>query len=166
MENMPIMAQALADGSAASKRQVQIWTDAGILRCVPGTDRQGRGKQRLYEPSEMAFAALAARMADVKTPIGDMSRWMGNVREGVAKGDPKDGIPAAAYRAALAGETESWLVYARKRALGWSEKYGWTLDKKDVVELLMSETSVVVVSVQVTMKEMHRRASMNSRQSR
>ena len=166
MENMPIMAQALADAIGARKRQVQIWTDAGILRCLSGTDRQGRGKQRLYDPSEKGFAALAARMADVKTPIGDMSAWMGLVREVVAKGDPKEGLPAEAYRAALAGEMDSWLIYARKRALEWSERYGWVLNKKDLVELLMSEPSVVVVNVVVTMKEMHRRVSIISRQSR
>ena len=49
-EHMPIMAQAVADAIGANKRQVQIWTDAGILRCLPETDRQGRGRQRLYDP--------------------------------------------------------------------------------------------------------------------
>ena len=166
MENMPIMAQALADAVGARKRQVQIWTDAGILRCLSGTDRQGRGKQRLYDPSEKSFAALAARMADVKTPIGDMSDWMRLIRGCAAKGDPKEGTPTEAYRTALAGETDSWLVFARKRALTWSEDFGWVLNKKDLDELLISQPSVVVVNVVVTMKEMHRRGSRISCQSR
>lgn len=162
---MPIMAQAVADAIGANKRQVQIWTDAGILRCLPETDRQGRGRQRLYDPDELPFATLAARMADVKTPIGDMLLWMLEVRKGVQKGDD-DGVPASEYRTALAGEMGSWLVYARKRALETSDTYGWLLTKKDLVEMLMAEPSIVVVNVSVAMKEMRRRSSIISRQRR
>jgi len=64
------MAQALANEANATKRQIQLWTDAGILRCLDGTDRQGRGRQRLYDDDEIKFSRFAAALAGLYLPIG------------------------------------------------------------------------------------------------
>ena len=63
----PLMAQAVADAVGATKRQIQLWTDGGAIRCLPETDRQGRGRQRLYEQSELPFAALVAHIERIRS---------------------------------------------------------------------------------------------------
>jgi len=78
-----LMAQAVADAIGATKRQVQIWTDAGAIRCTPESDRQGRGRQRLYDRSELPVAALVAAMARCKLPIGHLLRFSDAIRDSV-----------------------------------------------------------------------------------
>ena len=75
-----LMAQAVADAIGATKRQVQLWTDTGAIRCIPDTDRQGRGRQRLYTRSELPIAALVAEMARCKLPIGALIRFSQAIR--------------------------------------------------------------------------------------
>ena len=58
----------LAQMVGASLRQIQHWTDIGILECAPGTDRGGRGSQRLYARDEVGIAALIAAMNDIQLP--------------------------------------------------------------------------------------------------
>lgn len=74
------MAQAVADKVGATKRQIQLWTDGGAIRCLPGTDRQGRGRQRLYDQSELPFAAFVTALARHKIPIGDLVAWCDKLR--------------------------------------------------------------------------------------
>lgn len=78
------MAGELARMSGATKRQVQLWTDAGALRCVAGTDRQGRGRQRLYSEDEARYARLAAYCGPVGrvVQIVAMARDVGWPRSG------------------------------------------------------------------------------------
>ena len=75
-----MMAQAVADAIRATKRQVQLWTDAGVIQCLPDTDRQGRGSQRLYSKDELPTAALVAAAAKAKLPIGILKRFAENLR--------------------------------------------------------------------------------------
>ncbi len=75
-----MMAQAVADAIGATKRQVQLWTDAGVIQCLPDTDRQGRGSQRLYSKDELPTAALVAAAAKAKLPIGILKRFAENLR--------------------------------------------------------------------------------------
>ncbi len=76
-----MMAQAVADAIGATKRQVQLWTDAGAIQCLPDTDRQGRGSQRLYSKDELPTAALVAAAAKAKLPIGILKRFAENLRQ-------------------------------------------------------------------------------------
>ena len=78
-----LMAQAVADAIGATKRQVQLWTDAGAIRCIPESDRQGRGRQRRYDRSELPVAALVAAMARCKLPIGHLLRFSDAIRDSV-----------------------------------------------------------------------------------
>ena len=80
-----LMAQAVADRIGATKRQVQIWTDAGAIRCIPESDHQGRGRQRLYDRSELPIAAIVAAMARCKLPIGHLVRFANSIRDAVER---------------------------------------------------------------------------------
>ncbi len=121
------MAQAVADAIGATKRQVQLWTDHGVVRCIPETDRLGPGRQRHYERDEIPIAALVAAAAQFRLPIRmlDLLSWM--IRMLIERGDedlPR-GRPASWYRQALAGEFESFIVlpYHRESA-GWPDREG------------------------------------------
>ncbi len=66
-----LMAQAMADAIGATKRQVQIWTDAGVLICRPETDlHPGRGRQRLYDREELPVATLYQPTLNWRSPVG------------------------------------------------------------------------------------------------
>lgn len=79
----PLMAQAVANAVGATKRQVQLWTDAGVIKCLPETDRQGRGRQRLYPTEELPFAAIAHFLSVYQIPIGRLKFYMDLVRQDV-----------------------------------------------------------------------------------
>ena len=111
---MPLMAQAVADAIGATKRQVQLWTDAKIIKCIPETDRLGPGRQRHYERDEIPIAALVAATATFRLPIRLLDLLSCTIRHLVARGDDDlpsgAGHPASWYRQALAGEFESFIV--------------------------------------------------------
>ena len=96
-----LMAQAVADAIGATKRQVQIWTDAGAVHCIPETDRMGRGRQRLYDQSELPKAAIIARLAEFQVPIGVLQQARKMVEVHLTFGTE--------YQEALEGRHESWI---------------------------------------------------------
>lgn len=151
MNDTQLMAQAVADAAHATKRQVQIWTDAGVLRAVEGTDRRGTGSKRLYDETEVAFAALAAEMANVNQPIGVLLQWANLIRVLIQRGDAEQvrGRPATWYREAIRGNIESWLVF---RSVFRSEggSFAW-VDRKGA-KAYLDGSSVVLVNVQETVK--------------
>ena len=67
--DQPLMAKALADAVGATKRQVQFWSDHGVLQFLPGSGGS-RGNQRLYLRTELPFAAMACCLAEVGIQIG------------------------------------------------------------------------------------------------
>lgn len=156
----PLMAQAIADEIGATKRQVQIWTDAGVLCCMPETDRKGRGRQRLYNTGEVAFGALAARMANLNMPIGHLQRWMRLVREVWDEGS-SDGTPPSEYRAALRGEFESWLVFKNEERTRIN--YGWLLKRDELEKFMAEESAMVVINVARTIKDVRRYSANRAR---
>ena len=121
MSNNLLMAQAFGDAVGATKRQIQFWTDRGAVKCVAGTDQQGRGKQRLYDEAEIPIARLIAQMAAFQLPIGRLisaAEWIrvftnpegpGTYRKGPTKG-LTGGFTAAELRDALAGKHESFIL--------------------------------------------------------
>lgn len=84
-----IMAKALADAAGSTRRKVQIWTDAKVLECLPGTDYQGSGKQRLYDPSEIKFAKLAAELSSHQVSIGRIAEIVGSFRDRLSRPNPE-----------------------------------------------------------------------------
>jgi len=81
----PLMAQALADEVGATKRQIQLWTDAGALQAFPELQhRPGRGRQRLYPRSEIRYAAMAAELGRYQIPIGRIAGALSCARAEIA----------------------------------------------------------------------------------
>lgn len=63
----------LVADTGETPRTLQHWTDLGILRAEPTTDRQGRGNRRVYraEPlyGERKYALLASAMNKLRLPL-------------------------------------------------------------------------------------------------
>ncbi len=118
--------------------------------CIPETDRQGRGHQRLYDRSELPFVALVNALSDYKVPIGDLVKWTSIAREYLGESAWKLGPHTKAWcKSALAGERESFLVFywlhnRRVHGAHWTDSEGLATDLQKVP---MS----IVVNVRETM---------------
>ena len=77
--DQPLMAKAVADAVGATKRQVQFWTDHGVLQFLPGGGGT-RGNQRLYPRTELPFAAIAHYLVVSGIQIGTIKMAMFHVR--------------------------------------------------------------------------------------
>ncbi len=147
----PLMAQAVADKVGATKRQIQLWTDGGAIRCLPGTDRQGRGRQRLYDQSELPFAALVTALARHKIPIGDLVTWCDVARNahryaGQIKKQKK--YTPAWHKAAFKGDIESYIVL-HSHAGGQAVGFAW-VDQEDMLKQLTLLSTGIVINVKET----------------
>ncbi len=121
------MAQAVADAVGATKRQVQLWSDAGAIQCFPETDRQGRGRQRLYPRSQLPFAATAAFLALYQIPIGMIRAWSHFTRKHLASDVPGSSLEADWYQRAFRGEEESYMLFGTAEEVitgdfGWNDR--------------------------------------------
>lgn len=139
------MAQALADAVGATKRQVQLWSDAGAIQCFPETDRQGRGRQRLYPRSELPFAAMAAFLARYQIPIGMIRAWIHFTRMQLASDIPGPGRKADWYRRAFRGEEESYMTFGAAEGVV-TGSYGWN-DRRIMIECVTSNRGYIVLNV-------------------
>ena len=148
-----LMAQAVADAVGATKRQIQIWTDADVLHCLPGTDRQGRGRQRLYHREELPIAVLVAALARLKVPIGDLRGYMIYVRLYINDAPVNLAIrvgvwSSAWYRSALRGEIESFVLFGVP-GVGLHpglKSFAWA-DGERMLALLKEGTGGIVLNV-------------------
>ena len=144
------MAQAVADATGATKRQVQIWTDAGAILCIPETDRQGRGRQRLYDRSELPFVALVNALSIYKVPIGYLVKWTSLARIYLGDQAHKLGKHSKAWcKSAMAGERESFLVFYWSHE-GRVHTAAWT-DSEGLGAALRQAPMAIVVNVQETL---------------
>ena len=74
-----ISAGQLADETGIPIRQIQFWTDATVLHALPESDRQGRGRHRVYLANppwhgERTFCLIAAELNRMNLPVGAMKR--------------------------------------------------------------------------------------------
>ena len=147
MKSDHLMAQAVADRVGATKRQIQMWTDAGVLVCLPETHRKGRGRQRLYERSELPYATVIAELAKMKLPIGTLQVFSEHMRDTLeeAKGERKK-----FYQAALNGNVESYLILDNRE--GDYSTYSWA-DTENAVDILKKYTGAVFVNVQAVIRK-------------
>ncbi len=156
-EHKPLMAQAFGDSVGATKRQIQIWTDAGLLNCLRGTNRQGRGRQRLYDHSEKPAAAFISRLAAYGIPIGDIGIYSSLFRACLSHlFDKKDGDNSRNwYRDALYGKHESWIMMERKTntssdPLKLHINLIW-VDRNTMIRKLEDQTTYIVMNVMKTL---------------
>jgi hypothetical protein len=142
------MAQAVADAVGATKRQVQLWSDAGAIQCFPETDRQGRGRQRLYPRSELPFAAMAAFLARYQIPIGMIRAWVGFARmvlAGQIEPLPSTRRGTDWYRSAFRGEEESYMMFRAADGV-ITGSFGWN-DRKLMIEGVRHNPGYIVLNV-------------------
>ena len=140
------MAQAVADAVGATKRQVQLWSDAGAIQCFPETDRQGRGRQRLYPRSELPFAAMAAFLARYQIPIGMIRAWIYFTRMMLASDMPGSNRKADWYRKAFRGQEESYMMFQAAERGTITGGYMWT-DRTIMVENVTHNLGYIVLNV-------------------
>ena len=132
------MAQAVAD-------------IVGAIHCLPGTDRQGRGRQRLYDQTELPFAALVAALVMHKLPIGDLIIWSKAVRLELGGDIPfkRGKYKKAWHEAAFKGKVESYIIlpsHAGSPAAGLA----W-LDLDDTLKELKLAGTAIVINVRETL---------------
>ena len=139
------MAQAVADAVGATKRQVQLWSDAGAIQCFPETDRQGRGRQRLYPRSELPFAAMAAFLAQYQIPIGMIRAWIYFTRMQLVSDIPGPGPKADWYRRAFRGEEESYMMFRAAKGV-ITGSFGWN-DRRIMIEGITHNRGYIVLNV-------------------
>ncbi len=110
----PMMAQAFGNRIKASLRQVQLWTDHGILRCLPGTDHQGRGRKRLYDAFELPIGSMVVVLARFKFTVGILEEYADMVRNLLHENEPDSLYEARArgwFRGAFRGNFNSWMGF-------------------------------------------------------
>ncbi len=139
------MAQAVADAVGATKRQVQLWSDAGAIQCFPETDRQGRGRQRLYPRSELPFAAMAAFLARYQIPIGMIRAWSHFTRKHLASDVPGSSLKANWYQRAFRGEEESYIMVGAAEG-PITGSFVWT-DRINMIEDITHNRGQIVLNV-------------------
>ena len=145
------MAKALADAVGATKRQVQFWTDHGVLQFLPGSGGT-RGNQRLYPRTELPFAAMAGALAAAGIQIRTIKLAMLLVR-----GEPNYPIrpdtDPSRFRRYLRGETDSYILVRTFPAMdgnGYDQNVTW-IPEKDLVEYLGWDSATTVINVKRVM---------------
>ena len=148
--NQPLMAQALADAVGATKRQVQFWSDHGVLQFLPGSGG-ARGNQRLYPRTELPFAALACYLAGSGIQIGTIRLAMPFIRGELS--NPKlPGANPSKFRRFLRGEIASYiLVRTRPKAGGEYEQSVTWIPEKDLVKYAKDDPVMTVINVKRVM---------------
>jgi hypothetical protein len=109
-----LLANSIANAIGATKRQVQLWTDAGALQCLPETDRQGSGRKRQYEPIELVVGGMIAAMARYQMPVGRLKQVAELVRENIANADKLAGADAKKISDGFNGNGTMFYLLAEK----------------------------------------------------
>ena len=149
--DQPLMAKAVADAVGATKRQVQFWTDHGILQFLPGSGG-ARGNQRLYPGTELPFAAMACYLAASGIQIGTIKLAVFFVR--LELSNPN--LPHAnllKYRRYLRGEIDSYILVRTDRAPrgGYDQSVTWVSEKDLVEKYLKWDRAMTVINVKLVM---------------
>ncbi len=149
--DQPLMAQALADAVGATKRQVQFWSDHGVLQFLPGSGG-ARGNQRLYLRTELPFAAMARALAASGIQIGTIELAMFLVR-GELSNPNLPGANPSKFRRFLRGKTDSYILvrtYPDPAADGYKQSVTW-IPEKDLVKYAKYDPAMTVINVKRVM---------------
>ncbi len=148
--DQPLMAQALADTVGATKRQVQFWSDHGVLEFLPGSGG-ARGNQRLYALTEPPFAALACYLAASGIQIRTIGLAVSGVR--IELNNPNlPGSNPPKYWRYLRGEIDSYILVRTHPAGGggYDQSVTW-IPERDLVKYLKADRSTTVINVKRVM---------------
>ncbi len=149
--DQPFMARALADAVGATKRQVQFWSDHGVLQFLPGSGG-ARGNQRLYPRSELPFAAMACYLAASGIQIGTIKLAIFLVRGELSNRNIPGANPSK-FRRFLRGEADSYILvrtFPDPAGDGYTQSVTW-IPEKDLVKYLKGDHATTVVNVKRVM---------------
>ncbi len=149
--DQPMMARALADAVGATRRQVQFWSDHGVLQFLPGGGGT-RGNQRLYLRTELPFAAMACALAASGIQIGTIKMSMGLVRGELGNPNLPHANPSKFWRF-LRGETDSYILvrtYPDPAGDGYTQSVTW-IPEKDLVKYAKWDRGMTVINVKRVM---------------
>jgi hypothetical protein len=146
-----MMTVAFAKALGVKPTQVKYWTDSDALRCLPGTKGAGQGNKRLYSADYLPEAAIIAEIAKYRIPIKYLAHWSKEIEKLLAHGEEKrfkNRKPAEWYRAALAGEHESHIIFLIPRQIGGEigDQFGWH-DPETLAKALRVSQSAITVNV-------------------
>ena len=146
-----MMTVAFAKALGVKPTQVKYWTDSDALRCLPGTKGAGQGNKRLYSADYLPEAAIIAEIAKYRIPIKYLAYWSKEITKLLAYGEEERFLhrkPAGWYRAALAGEHESHIIFLIPRQIGGEigSYFGWH-DLEMLAKAIRSSQSAITVNV-------------------
>ncbi len=148
--DQPLMAKALANAVGATKRQVQFWTDHGVLQFLPGSGG-ARGNQRLYPRTELPFAAMAGALAASGIQIGTIKLAMFLVRVELSN-STNPGANPSKFRRWLRGEADSYILVHKHLGDDGEYKVSVTwIPEKDLVKYLGWDHATTVINVKRVM---------------
>jgi hypothetical protein len=85
----------LEDLTAAKRRSIQLWADAGVIRAYPRTDRRGTGTHRRFSRDEAIIGCIIAGLANRQRPIGELLRLSLVIRNFLNSGKFRKSVEAA-----------------------------------------------------------------------
>jgi hypothetical protein len=85
----------LEDLTAAKRRSIQLWADAGVIRAYPRTDRRGTGTHRRFSRDEAIIGCIIAGLANRQRPIGELLRLSVVIRGFLNSGKFRKSVEAA-----------------------------------------------------------------------
>ena len=149
--DQPLMAQALADAVGATKRQVQFWSDHGVLLFLPGSGG-ARGNQRLYLRTELPFAALACYLAASGIQIGTIRLAVPFIRGELSNPNRPAALRSKFWRF-LRGETNSYILvrtFPDPGGDGYKQSVTW-IPEKDLMKYAKYDQAMTVINVKRVM---------------
>jgi DNA-binding transcriptional MerR regulator len=146
------MAKALADAVGMTKRQVQFWSDHGVLQFLPGSGGT-RGNQRLYPRTELPFAAMAGALAASGIQIGTIRLATDLVRIELSNSNLPGANPSK-FRRWLRGEAASYILVRTFPAMtgdGYEQGVTWVPEKDLKKKYLKWDHAMTVINVKLVM---------------
>jgi DNA-binding transcriptional MerR regulator len=81
--------------SAAKRRSIQLWAEAGVIRAFTSTDRKGTGTHRRFSRDEVIIASIINVFSQRQVAIGELERLASGLRRCLNWGRNRDRINAA-----------------------------------------------------------------------
>lgn len=142
-----LMATAVADAVNVSRRTVQFWADQGALIPLEDTAGQGRGRQRVFDRSEVSIAAILSECAALKLPVSVLKSVADMMRDAMRTDAPNREVVDAAF----AGETETYIAIrlVRTKEENWLKPSWNTAEDLGMIQERFS--GVVVINVKIVL---------------
>jgi DNA-binding transcriptional MerR regulator len=140
----------VAARTGVKPRTLQLWTDAGALQALPGSDRKGSGAHRLYQESELEIAVVLMALAgSFRIPVGKLKGIAEDLRSlFAAKSDPAEDTPLIANLArARKGVIPVWLSFTYE---GKNGRFEWQISGGALGGLGALKTRPCVMTVNLT----------------